>query len=321
MTQLATVHFNRLPNAAHYNFFLNVKAAISAAPQNVIDALGSNVPAFDKLFAEESDSTCWVRKSILTPEIAAADRDMDAALTALRTMVRSMMSYPKILIADTAVHVHTMLMSYGNANADPYEEQSGKVRSILSQVSAGGAYHDDISVLKSEAAIVENMIADLQNTFDTFTRLLVQRDKKRLQKPKRPSSEVRRDIEAVYRKIAVIINAGAVLGASPAFGEFINSLNPEIKRLNAESHRVRSRLTPAHTTIEPIPMQPYTGRPVTPLPRVFFQTGGETLELELGKDFALTYRYNNRAGMARLTVHGKEKYVGRLNTTFYITPH
>jgi hypothetical protein len=317
-TRFKSLLFKYLPNAAHYNFCLHVQATIEASPEVVTSRIGGLADAFAALFAEENELRVRVRKNVLTPEIAAANHTMNFALTAFRAIVRSMRSIPEESIADTAVHVYTMLMSYGNVNAKPYEEQSGKVKSILSQVGDDGAYHHDINVLKSKAAVVENMITDLQNAFDSFTGLLAKRDVESLRKPKRPFPQVRRDIEAVYHKIAAIINASALLGESPAFDDFINSLNPEIERLNAEFHRVRTRLDSAHTTIETIPMQPYTEKPVTPLPRVFFQTGKETLELELGKDFSVTYRNNNCAGMAQLTVHGKGKYKGSKTTTFMI---
>jgi hypothetical protein len=318
MKKLITVQFKNLPNAAHYNFVDNVYAVISSASKKVRDALGDNAPTFEKLFREELANMFWVRKSSLTPEIADANRDMDAALTVLRTMVRSMASYTEARISSAAVRVYTMLMSYGNVNAKPYEEQSGDIRTIISQVSDANAYAGDIGVLKKEAAIIGNMIKDLKNAFDNFMRLLTQRDQERLLKPKRPFISVRRDIETTYRKIAVIVNAGAVMDESSSFDDFIDRLNPEIKRLNDEFHRARTRFHPAHTTIETIPVQRFAGKPVTPLPCVLVQTGGETLELELGKDFSVTYRNNDGAGMALLTVHGKGKYIGRINSTFYI---
>jgi hypothetical protein len=313
-TQLKSLVFKRLPNAAHYAFCSNVQATIDASPEAVKTKLGSLAGAFAALFAEESEQMNRVRKSILTPEIAAANRALNFALTALRAVVRSMKSVKETAIANAARRVYTMLMSYGDIGKKPYEAQSGDITTILSQVSGGGAYYGDAGVLKSKAAVVEEMIANLQNAFDNFTGLLAKRDAESLLKPKRTFSRVRSDIDSVYHNIAKIVNACALLNESPAFNKFIDSLNPEIERLNAEFLRVRIRLNPAHTTIEPIPMQPFDGKPVTPLPRVLCQA----TELELGKDFSVTYRNNDGAGMAQLTVHGKGKYKGSKTTTFMI---
>jgi hypothetical protein len=318
MKQLIPIHFNSLPNAAHCTFCLNVNTTLTSSPQEITDALGNLVPDFATLLAEEELLEDWVRKSTLTAKIEEADHAMDAALTALRTTIRGMRTFSVVAIADTATHVYTMLMDYGHVNIKPYEEQIGNIESILRQITEGGDYYDAVNALKKVASIVGGMIVDLNNTFNTFRNLLSQRDKRSLKKPERTFLPVRRDIEAVYHKIAVIINAGIVMKTSPAFVDFVNELNPEIERLNAEFHRARTRLTPAHTSVEPVPMQSYTGMPITPLPRVFFQTEKETLELELGKDFSLTYRNNTEVGEARLIVHGKGAYIGTHETSFYI---
>jgi hypothetical protein len=322
MEKFISLWFSRLPNAAHYNFFTNMKATIDAAPQDVTDVLGDNIPAFVTLLAEERDHMDWINKNTLTQEIEEADQAMDAALTALRTTVRGMRTFSVASISTAAKRIYTMLMDYGTVTKKPYEEQSGDVKTILAQISEGGRYYDDISVLKKAASVVGGMIVDLQNAFNNFTSLLAQRDAQSLEKPKRPFPDVRRDIEAVYRKMVNIIDAHAAVGTSPAFDDFIKSLNPEIERLNAEFHRARKDLGVGdHTVIEPIDTQPYVeGRPSTPVPVVHYCEGDEkpTVQLFLGRDFSVTYRNNDNVGMANLTIHGQGKYKGAKITTFMI---
>jgi hypothetical protein len=321
MAKFITLRFSSLPNAPHYNFFINVKARIAAAPQAVTDVIGDDIPTFNKFFAEERDHMDWIAKSSLTAKIEEADRVLDAALTALRTTVRGMTTFSVVSIADTATHVYTMLMSYGNVNARPYEYQSGDVEAILEQITVGGKYYDAVNALKKVSSIVGGHIVDLDNALKTFKNLLAQRDETSLEKPKRPFPDVRHDIEAVYHKMADIIDAHAAVGTSPAFDDFINKLNPEIERLNAEFHRARKDLGVGdRTVIEPIATQPYVeGRPATPVPTVHYREDDKpVVQLSLGRDFSITYRNNDNVGMANLTIHGQGKYKGTKITTFMI---
>jgi hypothetical protein len=79
-------------------------------------------------------------------------------------------------------------------------------------------------------------------------------------------------------------------------------------------------LRDAHTSVEPIPIQVYTGAPVTPLPKVYFNADGETVELQFSKDYYISYRSNTEVGEAKLFVHGTGKYSGKYYTTFHIAP-
>jgi hypothetical protein len=319
MIQLITPRFSSLPAAAHYNFFTQVNAAIAASPEAVTSALGDLIAAFDPLLAEEKAHMDWIRKSVLTAKIEAADQVMDGALTTLRTSVRAMTSFQmSSAVKDAAVRVYTMLMSYGDVNRKPYEDQRGDLQTILSQISTGGAYFADMSQLSGASSILSGMISALRTAFTAFESLLAQRDTQSLQKPERPLPEVRHDIEAVYRKIAGVIDAGALLNVTPAFAAFIDSLNPEIERLNAEHRRVRHDIAACEP--EPIPAQAYTGRPVTPSTfKVLYMTLHDgTIQLELGKDYNLTYKDNKDVGNAEVTIHGKGAYKGAKTVTFII---
>ena len=67
-------------------------------------------------------------------------------------------------------------------------------------------------------------------------------------------------------------------------------------------------------TIEPIANQAYTGKAVTPVPKV---TLGDKL-LSEGTDYSLSYKYNVKAGKATITVTGKGEYTGSKSATFKI---
>jgi hypothetical protein len=100
----------------------------------------------------------------------------------------------------------------------------------------------------------------------------------------------------------------------------------ELQQLCYEMNSIRRKyisrqpkpLSDACTSAAPIPMQAYTGRAITPIPRVFYNNGKEVVELEFARDFSVTYRKNVNPGEAHLYVRGKGKYTGSHVTTFHI---
>ncbi|MDR2385001.1 MAG: DUF6261 family protein [Tannerella sp.] len=313
MAKFITLHFRNLPNAAHYNYCKRVSAEFADSPGALIQALGQLPAEFNTWLAEETKQMEWVRKSILTEQIREADHRMDHALTALRMQVHAQEYHPRKAYAEAAHRVYTMLQNYKDVNRKPYEEQEGDVQIILQQLQSGGAYYNDASTLGLGA-----LRNELQASYTLFRELLAQRDEKSLLKPEKSFKEVRAEIENVYHKITAIIDAGALMNISSAYGTFIDHLNPEIKRLNDEYHRVKYNI--ANSEPEPLQPQLYTGKPLTPSTfKVLYVTPNDgTITLELGKDYNLTFKDNIEVGNAECTIHGKGAYEGKKTVTFVI---
>jgi hypothetical protein len=309
MKKLKALLFKFLPNAAHYNFCMQVGVALSSASDAVKAALGALIGQFNTWLAKETALMEWVKKSTLTKQIAEADHRMDRALVALNAQVRALEYSTSANVAEAAHEVNNMLRNYGKVYVKPYEEQEGDVRTILQQLT--GAYAVDITTLG-----IAPLVTELQGAFAEFQALLAQRDVKSLQKPAESFTVVRRGIEELYHQIAALVDANASVG-NAGFAEIIDLLNPEIERLNAEFHRVRHDIATAQP--EPIAPQPHTGEPVNPTPAVYsVNAKGETEKLELGKDYNLTYKNNKEVGNAECTVHGKGLFFGHKTVTFVI---
>ena len=313
MVKLRKVLFGRLPLAAHCRYCTRVSTEITGSPSVVVTALGQLPSQFGTWLTLEKALEDWVDRSSLTEQIANADRRVDRALTALKMMVRAQKYSLSTGVVEAANRVYTMLSDYGKVNDEAYEKQAGDVQSILRQFNSGGSYSADAALLN-----LNPQIAELQAAFTLFEQLLAQRDEKSLLKPDKTFKEIRAGIEPVYHQMEAIINAGALTSASTAsFITFINHLNPEVERLNAEFHCVRHDIARAEP--EAIDRQTYTGRALTPVPKVLYVTPHHgTVQLELGKDFNLTFKNNTEAGNAECTIHGKGAYKGRKTVTFII---
>jgi hypothetical protein len=113
-----------------------------------------------------------------------------------------------------------------------------------------------------------------------------------------------------------VIEGTVAVGPAPDFTAFIELLNPYVDRLNSEFAKTRHDV--AASEPEPIDEQYYTGKPLTPTPRVLYVTPTGTVELELGKDYNLSYRDNTEVGNAQCIILGKGAYKGSKTVTFII---
>jgi predicted transcriptional regulator len=284
---------------------------LSNATSAVRTALGTLLALFGTWLTEETAIVDWVRKSSLTKDIEEADRAMDRTLSALKLNVRSQKLSTNATVAQAADRVYTMLHQYGVVNSKPYEEQRDDVRTIIRQLNSS-AYSTDTGTLNLYA-----LINELQAALTKFENLIAQRGEKSLAKPDKTAAEVRKGIEDVYRQIETVINSGAVLNPTVGYTAVVNRLNPQIELLNATYHRVRYDIKDAQP--EDIPAQIFTGKPITPLTKVLYVTLHDgTVQLELGKDFNLSYKNNVEVGVAECTIHGKGAYKGSKTVTFVI---
>lgn len=310
MRQIHALHFKLLPLAAHYEFFSNLSVWLLTAGEAVKQMVAALMPALQSWLEKETAVISWVRKSVLTGEIAEADRRIDHALVGINAAVTAALYAPDEETVATARRLHVMLKNYGRVAAKSYDEEAGDVQVLLEQFT--GSYAPDITAIG-----MTDRVAELQTAFDNFERLLRRRADKQATKPSCTGKEARKGIEAVYRKMVVLINAGSAVGLSDDFIAFVDYLNPYIDRLNAEFAKTRQDISAAD--IEPIEIQYYTGQPLTPVPVVYYATPHNgTVRLEPGKDYNLTYRHNVHTGNAQCIVQGKGSYRGSKTITFNI---
>ena len=311
MKKLIAIRFRSLPNAAHFNYCQRVRDVLTTAEDAVKTALGTLIPEFNDWYDKEFALMEWVRRSVLTGKIAEADARIDRALLALKAQVHALEYSLTAPVAEAAHHLGMMLNSYGHVYRKPYDEQMGDVLAIVAHIN--NDYAADVVTLG-----VAPLCAELSGACTEFQTLFEERGADSLKKPADSFVTVRHEIEKVYHKIAVKLNAGAVMETA-GFAAVIDLLNPDIEHMNTQFHRARRNIATAEP--DAIPAQTHTGLPLTPTTDVYYVTPhAETLKLELGKDYNLTYRYNKNVGTAECTIHGKGGYTGHRTLTFAIVP-
>jgi hypothetical protein len=299
-----------LPNGAHFGFFDRATKEVAKAGVDVRSALGTLAGELNEWFAKETACFMWVRKSVLTADIAAAKRHLDHMLVGMSVQIRGARHDTNPAVAAAAERLYIMRRSYGNVMNNPYLAEIGAMDAILSHLK-GDLAADTLT------AGMAHWTAKIEAALNDQARLIQEREALSLGKPREKFPEVRRGIENVWRRIVMLVNSGAALNASPGFAALIDELNPEIRMLNGEFHCVRHSLAAA--ILSPVEPQKHTGLPCTPVPEVRYATPrGETVALSLGKDFSVAFKNNINPGIADCTVRGKGHYKGQKLITFVI---
>jgi hypothetical protein len=303
-----------LPLSAHFEYFEQLAGRLAAAGAAVKEALAPLMPAFSAWLAKEDAVFRWTRRSEFTGHIADADAELDRVLVGVNAVVRVGLHAAAPVTKESAERVHNMLKNYGNVSRKSYEEKAGSVLALLENFA--GPYAPDAAALG-----LDPWVQALQAALNNFNGLIRLRDDERVGKPRYTAREARRNLDAVYHQMAYIINANAAVSVSVDFATFIDHLNPEIARFNAEFHRVRRNLgVGGHTEVAAIPTQACTGQPITPVPTVYYRHRDEhsAVALARGKDFEVTDNINVKVGRAEVTIHGKGAYKGRVTVNFII---
>jgi hypothetical protein len=315
--KLLALHFKLLKLAAHLRFFHRVDELLTAAGEALTAAVAALMPDFKMWLRREEDWMDWVTKSDYTEQIAAADRELDRMLVGINAQVEAgLHSFGSAIVA-SAKSVHNMLKTYGNVSRESYDDEAGDVQELLKQFA--GPYAQDVNNLG-----LGMWVQYLQMAYDTFNRLLRQREAEQGTKPSYMPEEVRRGIEKVYHQIADIIDANALVGESAEFAAFIDTLNPTIEHLNEEFHYTRINLSePGLAFAVDVPDCVENGEPHTPPVTVYVclknkRPVKEPIKLEAGRHYITTYKNNVNVGKATIFIHGKGKYKGTISITFNI---
>ncbi|MDR0613235.1 MAG: DUF6261 family protein [Dysgonamonadaceae bacterium] len=311
MKQLKSLGLNNLPNDVHCNFMGTVVAEIANAGVDVKDAVNTYDTELIRLHEIELANMHWQRKSDLTAKITDANRRLDKAVSGFSAQVEAARRSFQPSISEVAVRIHDMLHRYKNVTRKAYNGEIEDVRAILFHLNGDRAA--DVQTLG-----LTEWIPQITAPCDELAALLKQRDRQMAGKPEMNFHKVRIEIDKVYRQIVTIINGGVVVRLSIHFDSFVEALNPEIERLNNQFHQAKIDI--AHAEPASIEKQPYTGRHCTPVPDVLYVTGHhETVRLELGKDFNVSYKNNVEVGNATCIVHGIGAYRGKKIITFIIS--
>jgi hypothetical protein len=215
-----------------------------------------------------------------------------------------------------------MLSAYGNlANAD-YNAETAGIDSIIAKLNSPD-YFVAVQTLNLEPWLTE--LAKYNNLFKSYA---ADTEQEKVKKPDISPRTARRQTDEALRKILNRVNSLADLNGPDAYIPFATEFNVHVDVYNtvANEHygRLHAKTDIAGADIDPIAIQPCTGKPVYVIPTVRVskteKDGTVTVvELRFSEDFTVGYKNNEAPGTATLIISGIGKYTGQIVTTFKIS--
>jgi hypothetical protein len=145
-----------------------------------------------------------LRKSVLTKELKAADKERDTYFGGLYRSVEADMNLPVPAKQEAARRVYNLLRhARRNVVMGGYAAESSAIDNLLQELS--GAYKADITLL-----VLGEWVDALRRAEDKFADLRVQRIDEIYEKPKESLVEIRREMELLYSSMINMFDARLV---------------------------------------------------------------------------------------------------------------
>jgi hypothetical protein len=248
--------------------------------------------------------------SPLTPAISAEDTKRDGLFAEIKRTSKAASKSTIPATAAAGAKMVEVLKPFWDINAEPMMSQTAQITILSSRYSA-----DPVAVAAVSTLGLTPVMAALFASNTALLNLYNQREQELATAAGPSASSIKTDVVASYDDFCDTVALTLSGLPSANLQVLFNEMN-DVRRKYI-SH-LPTPLDEKRTTVEPIPVQSYTGTPVTPLPKVHFRSDDGTVELQFAKDFDVTYRNNTEVGEAKLSIHGKGKYTGRYDTTFHI---
>jgi hypothetical protein len=303
--KIIIIVFGRLRNEAHYEFFVVFNDLLIRFPA-VMALVNMFYPDFLTLLDKEMHLTDAAKKSPLTERLATADKRIDRNISAIRKIVKAMTSHFDANVADAARQLNIRIKSVGDVYNKPYLEESAAVQLLVEDFKT--KFAQQVETVGITAWIDELSMAETE-----FVALFEQRNSVEAERPQEKMTDIRKEIESVYRKMIVTIQSDLNINGNSTSGEFAAELNGRIKYFNEHAHH-RKKNDVADATIASIPEQIYTGKQIIVIPEVWYKDN----QLVLATDFNVMYQNNIMPGNAQLIISGKGDFEGQKIITFYI---
>jgi hypothetical protein len=250
------------------------------------------------------------RASLLTPQVTEQDKHRDALFAEIKRVAKAGQRSSIPAKAAAAAKLMIVLHPFWHIGKDPILTQTTQIDVFAERYTA------DADAVAAAATL--GLTPVLQSLFSVNASLysLYNERLSTMAAAAAPSaSSVKNAVITDYDEFCIAVEITLTALPTDDLQVVFNEMN-ELRRKCIS--KLPLPLSEAHTSVAPIPQQAYTGKPVTPLPSVFYKTATETRELVFSQDFDVTYHDNIKVGEARVITHGKGKYTGSHTTSFYI---
>ena len=229
VVEIVQTDLSRLNNGAHFQFIKNVSDRLATDTKIKENAVGQAViKALTEALTTEDKYLVLSQKSLLTDEIAHADKERDTLFTGYRTAVKGFLNMPIAALAKNARELWQHLADYAIDPQMQLERETGLITNLCTDLV--GKYATQVQALG-----LKPYVDALKTANERVETLLVQRTTDNSTKVVGALRTAREASDNAIRNLTKVVNALAILGNPADYAAFIDFMNTLIKRYKEQA--------------------------------------------------------------------------------------
>ena len=229
VVEIVLTDLSRLNNGAHFQFIKNVSDRLATDTKIKENAVGQAViKALTEALATEDKYLVLSQKSLLTDEIANADKERDTLFNGYRTAVKGFLNMPVAALAKNARELWQHLADYAIDPQMQLERETGLITNLCTDLI--GKYATQVQALG-----LKPYVDALKTANEHVETLLVQRTTDNSTKVVGALRTAREASDNAIRNLTKVVNALAILGNPADYAAFIDFMNTLIKRYKEQA--------------------------------------------------------------------------------------
>ena len=220
MKQIKRVPLSRLTAGAHFTFMSNILAR-AEADAAVTGKAGELVKALRAAVEEEDGSMGLSRKSLLTDDIAKADRRRDVLYSGYKKAVEGIAKMEDTDMAKTATVLLQHVRDYRIKRSYQLDRETGLLTNFIADLQ--GRYAAQVKALSLTA-----FVTGMKEANDRLREYTLRRTEERTGVRVGAFKAARTAADTAYRELVRMVNALAVVLGEADYAAFIDYCNTEI---------------------------------------------------------------------------------------------
>ena len=239
MTEITTINLSGMPNGTHFTYHSNRVYPRANADTHVKSIAVAQFTAYHTAILAEDEALKLSQKSLLSDDLAEADKQRDAVYNKFRQSVKSYLDFPDTEIALAAKTLNQALKDYAIDPAMQMDKETGLLVNLIQDMEGKHAAH--VTTLN-----LGLFVTQLKKYNEQVIALTTSRTEERIGITAGAMKAARRQVDDAFRQLIKVVNAYIIVEGDTkykAFADYMNTLICEYK-INVLGQKPGAPITP-----------------------------------------------------------------------------
>lgn len=220
MKEIGTIALDRMNNGAHFLFVSNILAR-AEADEKVSTKVAPQINLLKAAIGEEDAAMKLSQKSLLTDDIAAADKECDAFYSGYKQAVKGFLNLSNESVSKAAKVLNQHIIDYNINPQGQIDKQIGLLINFIADLE--GKYQSEVNTLG-----LTPFVTALKEVNERIRTLKNSRTEERMNITVGAMKAARKAVDNAYRTLVKWVNALALIEGETEYADFIDYVNTEI---------------------------------------------------------------------------------------------